>query len=257
MIANTRVTQKQFPKHLWLGSATTLNPDETHFHMAPAESIFTHGTHVEFVEDDGLIWLDITQYSTYDQQALEWLASALPEAMSLRIGFRLLAVAAAETLSTIACSFFELTNLHELDADVAAHLHRNQECRPIRDMWIETPVGAAVIANLLPQNVDTPLGLSLPSLSDTEAHALVAHNHELSLKVRNAPLSHSAAQILSNHTGYHLSLEVLENLTPELWEGLESNPAKVFQKYVRKDDRSCIYLLENIGFVSSVQPAHQ
>lgn len=179
-------------------------------------------------------WVGLEDYSTYDLGALEHFTAHMKEVEALELGFRILCPAGALALAQLPQGFLFIPHLWRLDEATAAILGEQSFRRErIRCFGIEeplTPAAAFAVAgglSPLPEGTcDSPLHLSLPSISEEVARALRVHAHELYLSISEETLAPSAAGALAHHAGYFLMLFVANELPADAIVALRSNPSK-------------------------------
>lgn len=201
-------------------------------------------------------WLDLADFLTYELDALKYLVANIGELELASFGFRRLTLEGARTLAQIPVSYFILGDLATLDEQVASVIGGwNRASRPIRCLNVQTPlsveVARALMAGAIPlteETCDTPIDLSLPSISVDVAGVLRHQTHEFYIRIRDEPLSAEVAAELAQHTGYSLWLYLARGLSAEAMAALSSNPAKRIA-LAPVDEPPCVHLeLESINW---------
>lgn len=185
----------------------------------------------------GATCLDLSEYCSSSQEAIEYLVGNVGAIDCIDIGFHELSPEGARSLLQLKTSFLFLTGLVRLETDVANELWWTPETLPIRQVRVKEPLSesAALALAQAPMNhrmqgswCGRPLDISVPSISPSVAQALSFQDHELYLQVRGEDqMSIWAAEALAHHVGYRLDLSLWrQEPTPAIIRALSSNPGK-------------------------------
>lgn len=206
------------------------------FDMRAAKHILSWQSPLMSRDADGGIYLDLTGFPTYTQDALNHLVDNIGGIDGISVGFRNLCPEAALALTRLRSGFCYLSDLVRLDSDAAEQFWWwDKTHRPIRDIVIHEPISEETAFALAegPRGYvkeedysNRPLSLSVPSINSAVAGALRQHNHELFLHIRDGQIPPDAAKELAQHVGYSLTLNIDGVLSPDSLHALSSNPAK-------------------------------
>lgn len=185
---------------------------------------------------DNARWLMLGTFRHAADDLLERLAAGMQNLEGIELGISQLSPRAAKALLGMNIDFLFLTALCGLDEQASFVLGACPfDARPIRHLRLEEPISEQAAAWLVgeppPENAcDRPLTVSVPSISLPVAQALSRHTHELYLEVRDEMLSPDIAQVLSDHTGYSLTLDCDCGFSDETLHALSGNPGKRIRK---------------------------
>lgn len=208
-------------------------PDNNHgplcFDLSAARQVVDGSRpHIGRSLDGDICYLDLSGFSSYTHEGLEFLVAHLPAGgfPVVTLGFRTLTPEGARALFRLEAETIELDALIRLDADVATELHSSGELELpyVVGIRVDQPLDAVAAERLLLARQDSLLPLSLPSISPEVAAVLRRHNHECLLDIRDAPLSPMVAECLAHHDGYSLLIDLNEEPEPMVLQALASNP---------------------------------
>ncbi len=185
---------------------------------------------------DGARWLMLVNFTFSSDDVLERLVTGTQNLEGIEIGLNQLSPRAAKALLGMNVDFLFLTGLHDLDEQAAFVLGACPfEARPIRHLRLEEPISERAASWLVgasppDDHCDSPLTVSIPSITLPVAQALSRHTHELCLEVRDGSLSPEVAAILSGHAGYSLTLDCDCGFSDETLQALAGNSGKRTRK---------------------------
>ncbi|MCX7184196.1 MAG: hypothetical protein NTW90_02965 [Nitrosospira sp.] len=230
--------------------------------MAAAQSILSED--IPLLRHKGRdVWLYLSEYSDYSQDALAYLVGNIGEIEGIEAGFRCLSKDGAHTITQLRTQFCFLTGLGRLDEEAAVILGDwDREFRPIQDIVIQEPLSVEAASALVAASLqikgdccDGPLALSMPSINSDIAGALCHHNHELYLRIRDEQLLPGAAWELARHTGYSLTLDLDKAIPEESIRALVSNPEKRM-KHITDREFNRVYLANPVMWNTFYDESH-
>lgn len=174
--------------------------------------------------DGQYLWLDLSTYSEYTQDALSYLAGHIGAVEGVSLGFRYLLPEGAATLSLLRTPFFLLTDLDQLDAEAASNLKWAPGAQPICQVIVKEALNEGVANILAHLQHSSILDISVPSISLPVAESLSRHNHRLYLSIRDRQLDQGTATALAYHAGHMLT--IIDDNSDEFMSELSSNPLK-------------------------------
>lgn len=208
---------------------------------------------------DNARWLMLGTFRHAADDMLEHLAGGMQNLEGIELGINQLSPRAAKALLGMNIGFLFLTGLRGLDEQAAFVLGACPfDARPIRHLWLGEPISeraAAWLVGVPPpeDDCDSPLTVSVPSITLPVAQALSRHTHELYLEVRNEMLSPDVAVALSGHAGYSLTLDCNCGFSDETLHGLSGNPGKRIRKV---SQRNRAYVVDHDMWSSGYEDDH-
>lgn len=200
--------------------------------------------------------LDLSNFRRCSDSALDRLVSHIGPLDYFFFGVEDLPLGHALKLRRLKIGFLTLPNLVSLDDDAAYALGGWEfGSKPIRTFDITRPISAKAARGLVgkappAESCDSPLHISLLSLSPDVADALRQHTHELSLSIRDGELTPEVAEILAKHDGYELQIWLPHKISEEAQIALSRNPSKRIS--IQKDG-ALIYVVDCDWWSSSYE----
>lgn len=197
---------------------------------------------------DDAVWLMLGNFSHVADDALDRLAAGMRNLEGIELGINQLSPRAAKVLLGMNVDFLCLTGLQCLDEQAAFVLGAcTFDVRPIRHLRLGEPISERAAAWLVGESppedsCDSPLTVSVPSITLPAALALSRHTHELYLEVRDEMLSPEVAAVLSGHAGYSLTLDCDCGFSDETLQALAGNQGKRTRKM---GQRNRVYVVDH------------
>lgn len=208
---------------------------------------------------DGSRWLTLGNFTYCSDFVLNRLVSGVQTVEGIELGLRDLSPTAASILSRLETQFVFLTGLGCLREATAGVLGKwPLASRPIRHLRIAEPISersATLLVGRPPpiDRCDSPLTVSVPSITLPVAQALSRHTHELYLEVRDEMVSPDIAKVLSGHGGYSLTLDCACGFSDETLQALFGNPGKRTRKV---SQRNRVYVVDHEMWSSCYEDDH-
>ena len=197
---------------------------------------------------DDALWLMLGTFRHVADDLLERLATRMQNLEGIELGINQLSPRAAKALLEMNIDFLFLTGLRGLNEQAAFVLGACPfDARPIRHLRLDEPISEHAAAWLVgeppPEDCcDSPLTVSVPSITLPAALALSRHTHELYLEVRDEMLSPEVAAVLSGHAGYSLTLDCECGFSDETLQALAGNQGKRTRKM---GQRNRVYVVDH------------
>lgn len=205
-------------------------------------------------QDSGICILHLGGFTTYTQEALEFLAEHPPaeRICGVEIGFQSLTPDSARVIAQLDTEVIEICALDKLDADVAAALVFEKETARAMSIFVRHPLDLKTAEVLLLARQSDDIYLSLPSLGAEVAEVLRRHTLHSCLTIRNEPLSRKTAELLAHHSGYSLWIALDSEPSPAVLQALSSNPAMPLVDIGSPDRGGYLYCVSLPEFVPRV-----
>lgn len=213
-------------------------------------------TYLTLHQHSNLPWLDLSDFRSCTDTALDRLVSDIGPLEYFWLGIEDLPLGHALKLRRLKIGLLALPNLISLDDDAAYALGGWEfGGRPIRTLDIGSPLSVkaarGIVGKAPPKDMcDSPLHLSLPSLSPMVADCLRQHTHELSVGIRDDELTPEVAEILAKHDGYELQIWLPRRISEAAQLALSGNPSK--RVSIQKDG-TLIYVVDCSWWSSSYE----
>lgn len=213
-------------------------------------------TYLTLHQHSNLPWLDLSDFRSCADTALDRLVSDIGPLEYFWLGIEDLPLGHALKLRRLKTGLLALPHLIGLDDDAAYALGAWEfGGRPIRTLDIGSPLSVkaarGIVGKAPPKDMcDSPLHLSLPSLSPMVADCLRQHTHELSVGIRDDELTPEVAEILAKHDGYELQIWLPRRISEAAQLALSGNPSK--RVSIQKDG-TLIYVVDCSWWSSSYE----
>lgn len=213
-------------------------------------------SYLEKHDHSDLPWLDLSSFTSCSDSVLEYLVSNIAPLEYFWFGVETLPLRHALKLRRMKIGLLALQNLISLEDDAAYALGGWEfGSRPTRTIDIGSPLSVKAAQGLVGKappkdSCDSPLHVSLPSLSPGVADILRQHTHELSVSIQDEELTPEIAEILAKHDGYELQIWVPRRISEAAQLALSRNPSKRIS--IQKDG-TLIYVVDCSWWSSSYE----